>query len=194
MDISEIIKGLKGHGVDVVREPDRYSFGDRESCRYFFEQLFKNADLTIKEFKYLPEYEHVVQWMMDTKGTGLCLYGDCGRGKSTILTGVVPMLLYVKKKILHPYQASEVPDKAKIICKEYAIIIDEVGTEIQANEWGEKYEGFNLIMDAAESKMKMVFISTNLTRDQLIARYGIRTWERINRLCRVVPFKGGSLR
>lgn len=193
--IMEAAAELLGHGVKVVREPNRFSFGNREECRKLFEELFVTVDKSVDKFQNLPEYEMIMQWMMDTKGTGLAFVGDCGRGKSTILTGVIPMLYYMKeRKILRPFQAFEIPDKVKDIMGRWAIVIDEVGTEVQCNEWGEKYEGFNRIMDHAEANLKQVFISTNLTKDQIITRYGTRTWERMNRLCRVVKFKGDSLR
>ena len=193
--ITEAIAGLRDHGVRVERSMNRYSFGDRKKCRELFEIAFMHCDKTVKEFQYLPEYEQIIQWMMDTKGTGLCLVGDCGRGKSTIIMGVIPTVYYLAaKKILHGYQAFDIPEKVGFILKSWAVLIDEVGTEVQCTGYGGNYEGFNRIMDNAEAELKPVFISTNLTKDQIEARYGTRTWERLNRLCRVVRFKGESLR
>jgi len=62
------------------------------------------------------------------------------------------------------------------------------------NDFGGKFEGFNSIVDNAESEMKPLFISTNLTREELELRYGLTAIDRINRLCRIVKFKGESLR
>lgn len=194
MSISDAISGLRDHGINIVREPIRYSFGDKKQCREIFEKLFIASDKTVRQFQFLPEYENIIGWMIDTKGTGLCLVGDCGRGKSIILTGVIPTLFYMRGKIMKPYQAFDIPTKINEIVNYWSLVIDEVGSEIKCSAWGEKYEGFSRIMDNAEAKLKPLFISTNLTKDQIISRYGVRTWERINRLCSVVKFNGESLR
>lgn len=73
-------------------------------------------------------------------------------------------------------------------------IIDELGVEPLINDYGEKYEGFNRIINAAERYLRPLFISTNLTEEQLLQRYGERTFDRLTRLCRIVEFCGESLR
>ena len=73
-------------------------------------------------------------------------------------------------------------------------IIDDVGTEPMINDYGEKFEGFSQVMNAAEMKLKPVFASTNLSSAQLTDRYGLRTVDRIGRLCLPVKFEGESLR
>ena len=194
MSISHAIESIRKHGFNPIRQNQQYSFGDRAECRKLFEELFLATDKTVKEFKYLPEYENIIQWMMDSKGTGLAMVGTCGRGKTAILTGVIPVLFMMKNKVIRPYQAFDIPDKINEIIRQWVFVIDEVGTENQCNEWGEKYEGFNRITDNAEAKMKMLFFTTNLTAQQMQERYGLRTWDRIRRLCRVVSFEGSSLR
>ena len=73
-------------------------------------------------------------------------------------------------------------------------VIDELGLEPFANNYGEKFEGFNFIIDKAEQKIKPLFITTNLSAEQILSRYGSRTTDRIGRLCKTVVFKGDSLR
>jgi DNA replication protein DnaC len=72
--------------------------------------------------------------------------------------------------------------------------IDELGLEPQVNEFGEKFEGFNMIIDSAEQKIKPLFITTNLEPEQLLKRYQSRTLDRLGRLCKTVVFNGDSLR
>ena len=65
---------------------------------------------------------------------------------------------------------------------------------MQINDYGEKCEGFNLVINAAERYNRPMFITTNLTEEQILARYGERTLDRLGHLCRMVKFSGESLR
>lgn len=194
MEIAEVIKLAKSHRMSVTREPVRISFGDRKTCEKMFEDLFLAVDGSVKEFRMLPEYSSIVDWMVDNEGKGLCLWGDCGRGKSTIITGVIPMLFLMRGKVIRSELAQSIPSKIASLIGSRIVCIDEVGTEPLVNDFGEKYEGFNSIINVAEDRLKLVFITTNLLPQQILDRYGERTMERINRLCKQVRFKGDSLR
>lgn len=161
-------------------------------------------------YRHLPEYVGIIDWMTSTEGRGLLLYGDCGRGKSIILTGVVPVLLAMKERMTVAIHADELskPYDLALRTAGYDVhttnldyltrtaypIIDELGVEPLVNDYGEKYEGFNRVINAAERYLRPLFISTNLTREQLLRRYGERTFDRLTRLCRPVKFEGESLR
>ena len=141
---------------------------------------------------------------------GLLLIGDCGRGKSIITTGLVPVLLGMKEVSVYavhadelnkpyPFAASTMGMDPKTTCLDYLTrcpypIIDELGVEPMINDYGERYEGFNRIINAAERYGHPLFLSTNLTKGDLLNRYGERTFDRLRRLCRVVEFRGDSLR
>ena len=73
-------------------------------------------------------------------------------------------------------------------------IIDELGVEPMMNDYGEKYEGFNVMLNSAERRLAPVFVSTNLTEQQILDRYGERTIDRLAHLCRTIHFEGESLR
>lgn len=194
-DIEKGLDRLKQAHINPVRQRKRGSFGTYEQCKEMFKNAFVGTDKTINKFEFLPEYEAIINWLMDTKGKGLCLVGDCGRGKSSILMGVLPMLFLLKfNKNLHVYHADDLPDKIQEILTRPLIAIDELGVEPMVNNYGEKYEGFNRIINLAEKEMRLLFITTNLNSDQILERYDIRTWERINRLCTVIKFKGESYR
>lgn len=192
--ISEILDKFRECGVPVDRGVSSYSFGDKETCTKMFYEVLKAVDRSIKEPVYIPEHDEIIDWMTDTKGKGLILVGDCGRGKSSIITGVIPVIFNMKfKKLIFPKAATDLIE-AKNYLQDYFFCIDDVGTESIKNNYGEKSEVFVSVMDNAERYFKPVFLSTNLTGQQIIDRYGKRTMDRIVRLCRIVKFKGESFR
>lgn len=209
-NIASIIDRLTQEKRIIIRRPNSLSWGDREYCDGLFCEIFRRVDRSIRLYRHLPEYAEVIDWMTSTAGRGLLLYGECGRGKSIILTGVVPVLLAMKGYGSHPIHADEFQRPydfaastagydSKMSNLDYLArtafpIIDELGVEPLVNDYGEKYEGFNRIINAAERYLRPLFLSTNLTKEQLLRRYGERTFDRLTRLCRVVEFRGESLR
>ena len=208
--ISKLVRDMvKDRRLDI-REPKPMSWGNHEQCRNGFISIFQEFDTTISEYKHLPEYDEIIDWMTDTKDKGLLLMGDCGRGKSIIISGIIPVLLRIKNRyvrVIHSqeltkpipnviiYSYGQRPDtNLDYLLKTHFPIIDEVGVESMVNDYGEKSEGFNLVMNAAERYHRHLFVTTNLTVEQLLERYGERTIDRLNHLCRVVEFKGDSLR
>jgi DNA replication protein DnaC len=206
--ISDAITQLQEYQkLNVVRQPTAFSWGGFEQCKELFTQIFIEVDKTVKEFEYLPEYDEIVQWMTNTEGKGLLLRGTKGRGKSTILTCVLPVLFIMKNLVLKPVPANDIGVKEyseinrsvwfpnlEYLKKTRFPAIDELGLEPQVNEFGEKFEGFNMIIDSAEQKIKPIFITTNLEPEQLLKRYESRTLDRLGRLCKTVVFNGDSLR
>ena len=206
--ISQAINELQDvHKMGIVRKSTSFSWGDFEQCKYLFVHVFKEVDKTMGEFKYLPEYDEVVKWMVNTDGKGLLMRGSKGRGKSTILMNVLPVLFKLQGKIFKPIQANDIGieeyspisrtvyfPNLEYMKKSFFPAIDELGIEPQVNDFGEKFEGFNQIIDKAEQKIKPLFITTNLEPEQLLKRYDSRTLDRLGRLCKTVVFKGDSLR
>lgn len=209
-NLASLIDRLSEEKRIVVRRPDNLSWGSREYCEGLFCEVFRRVDRSIRLYRHLPEYAEVIDWMTSTQGRGLLLYGDCGRGKSVILTGVVPVLLAMKgyrtvpihaDDFQKPYDfaASTAGYDPKMSNLDYLArtaypIIDELGVEPLINDYGEKYEGFNRVINAAERYLRPLFLSTNLSKEQLLFRYGERTFDRLTHLCRVVEFRGESLR
>ena len=209
MDVNTIIANMKKQGQDIVRRKKVFSWGDFDTCKQLFCEIFQSVDTSMTKFEFLPEYNQIIEWMTNTRGRGLLLCGDCGRGKSSILSGVIPVLLYQKTHLtiraIHS-QSFETPCKATwattldkpknidYLCNCPYPIIDEIGVESQITNYGEKYEGFNRVLNIAEQKLNPVFVSTNLTPEQLLERYDVRTMERLIRLCTMITFKGESKR
>lgn len=208
---SSLIDHLVREKYIIVRSREQLSWGSWEHCEQLFREIFCRVDFSARPYQHLPEYAEVIDWMTATNGLGLLLYGNCGRGKSIILTGVVPVLLRMLNKGTYPIHADEFSLRypfasstegcdPRMTNLEYLIhrssypIIDELGTETLINEYGEKYEGFNRIINAAERDLRPLFVSTNLSRDEIYRRYGERTFDRLMHLCRIVEFRGDSLR
>ena len=209
--IANIIRELRDESEILVREPISYSWASEiAEASVLLEEIFVSLDMTVKNYYPLEEYYEVKSWMMNTQGKGLLLMGSCGRGKSVIASGVIPVLFRMKGFILHPVHAQDMykptPQQPYLgygqrpetwldyLQRTKFPIIDELGVEMQLNDYGEKCEGFNLVINAAERYNRPMFITTNLTEEQILARYGERTLDRLSHLCRTVRFSGESLR
>ena len=194
-DFEQTLGRIMAHGFNPVRSVERFSFGDRAACERLFYQAFRFVDRTCREVRPLPEYEQIIDWMTDTGGKGLILTGDCGRGKTTILTGVLPLLfMHCKGRVLAPIHADQLPGELVPYLTRWAYCVDEVGVESKVNNYGERYEGFQVLINEAERLLKPVFVSTNLDSEMMTRRYDKRTTDRVIRLCRAVRFAGESLR
>lgn len=205
--VSEAIRELHSRSILLCKKAHPLSWGTKEQCRDILADIFCYTDRTIEQFEYLPEYDEVVDWMADTKGKGLLLMGSCGRGKSLIVNCIIPVLMKMQGKVTHPVHAQDFYRQPQFStgnwacpsCLEYLLntgipIIDELGVEGMRNDYGEKCEGFNLIVNKCELTYKPLFISTNLTDEEIYIRYGERTLDRLSHLCRIVKFSGASLR
>ena len=95
--IESIIKDLRRQSEILVREPVSYSWAKEfKDASQLLEAIFTSVDKTIDYYHSLDEYYEIKSWMMDTKGKGLLLLGSCGRGKSVIASGVIPVLFRMK--------------------------------------------------------------------------------------------------
>ena len=178
-----------------VREQLNFSFGiDQDRCKNLFFEIFMRVDKTTNEWLNIPEYKEVIEWMTDTKGKGLALFGSIGRGKTVINSFIIPVLFYRRYgKVLKPRIAQGLTRENLSQCK-WAYVIDDIGTEEIVNEYGTKTDMVSYAINNAEHFNKPLFLTSNLTKDELIQRYGLRTFDRIQRLCKIVIFTGKSLR
>lgn len=195
VDFNSSVKAMQDSFNFRIRKFPVYSFGEKHFCEKIFKAAILKTDETITEFQWLPEYDEIINYLQNTQGKGLLLAGDVGRGKTTIILHVLPLLFYhFHKKVIKCTHANELKIHLEECKSRKLISVDELGTEPTANDFGNKYEPANNLFDMAESLSKIVFVSTNLSSDSIINRYGIRTLDRITRLCRIVKFKGESLR
>ena len=187
--ISEIIEERKF----PIREFHSYKFGSKKRCKEIIIETFNEIDKTFTKFEWLPEYDQVVDWMHDTKGKGLALFGSVGRGKTVINTFILPVLFRLGwNKVIMSKTTMELT--RELINYRWALSIDDIGTENIVNDFGTKTDIVTEAINYAEHNSKLLFLTGNLTEKELISRYGLRTFDRIKRLCKIVIFTGKSLR
>jgi DNA replication protein DnaC len=169
-----------------------YKLGSQKELKVMFVKAFRNYDKTIVEYKHLPAYDEIIDWMVDTKGKGLILMGECGLGKSTILKFVIPAIFNTKiNKVLRCVSAKELSQIERN--ENPFILIDDLGTENVKVDFGTKIDAIPDTISYAEDKSKTLLISTNLTPKALKTKYDERTLDRLRR-CKVVTINGESLR
>lgn len=175
----------------VIREAKTFRINNREMVKKLFKEAFLLTDKTVKEFTWIPEYDEIVDWLCDSQGVGICLAGSNGRGKSNIINAVIPLIFKaIHRKVLTPHNARELYDKRM----EWAVVIDDIGQDSVVRNYGNSIDPVELAICHCEERMKLLIMSTNLNREQLLNRYGMRIVDRVNRLCRVIVFKGESFR
>ena len=171
---------------------NRFRLGTKEELKDMFVKAFKHYDRTIDTYKHLPAYDEIIDWLVDTKGRGLMLMGECGLGKSTILNYVIPAIFRTKtNKSLKSISAKDLGTIEKSITT--FIIIDDLGTESIKNDYGTKIDAVADAISYAEDSSKTLLITTNLSGKSLKERYDERTLDRL-RKCKVVVIKGESFR
>lgn len=193
-DFKEAIQAAIESSKVQVRKPFNFSFGTKEECKELFRQAFIYSDQTITEFKMLPEYEKVIEWMTNSRGRGLALLGSPGLGKTIILTGVLPIIFnVVYEKILTTIVANDLINDPDYLDRRWAYAIDDIGVERLASDFGSRYEIVDLAVNKAEEKIKPLFLTSNLKMEGLHERYGVRFTDRLLRLCRVIDFSEDSM-
>jgi len=171
---------------------NRYKLGSIEELKEMFIKAFKYYDRTIDKYDHLSSYDEIIDWMVDTKGRGLMLMGECGLGKSTILNFVIPAIFRTKtNKVLRSIPAKELAAVERNVAP--FIIIDDLGTESIKNDYGTKIDAVADAISYAEDSSKTLLITTNLSPNSLKERYDERTLDRL-RKCKVVIIKGKSFR
>ena len=171
---------------------NRYKLGTKEELKEMFIKAFKYYDRTIDTYEHLPSYDEIIDWMVDTRGRGLMLMGECGLGKSTILNYVVPAIFRTKtNKVLRSVSAKELGEIDRNVAP--FILIDDLGTESIKNDYGTKIGAVADAISYAEDSSKTLLITTNLSPQGLKTRYDERTLDRL-RKCKVIIIKGNSFR
>ena len=184
---------METHGMSLPSSLVRIAIPDARSvlkeCFSYF--LFAQG----KTFVWQSEYEEVAEWLKDNEDRGLFLYGDCGRGKSYLARYVLPaVILNYMQKVVSVYDVQQMNRNLDEVLTKHIISLDDIGTEEVSMQYGNRRFAFAEVMDAAEKYGKLVVISTNLCRDEIVRRYGERVFERIISMTRRIEFKGKSLR
>lgn len=146
-------------------------------------------------FKWLPEYDQVVEWLTDNERKGLLCTGGNGRGKTVICSKAIPAILnFFMRLIVYNCDATNMAANMQSLHDYFILSIDDVGTEGVTSSYGNKIYMLSEIADEAEKKGKMLLLTTNLSGPNLASKYGERTLDRLRGLCKIVLFKGNSMR
>lgn len=148
--------------------------------------------INIKETKLIQE---VFKYLEDTNGKHLCLLGTCGTGKTLLATKIIPLIFVASfKKIFKVIKACDINDRLQE-AKEYPfVVIDDFGTESTAVNFGNKVEAFNEIIDSVEGRKCFVVVTSNLDANQIKQKYGVRTYDRLRGLFKVIQVNEKSMR
>lgn len=186
---SEIEQDMMNHGIKL---PPKKVLIQIPDAKKVLGEYFKHF---VKPFNWLSEYDLVAEWLTDSQGRGLCLYGLPGRGKSLLGRYIIPaILLKYHRKVVSIYDMQEVNKNLDEVLKRHIIYLDDVGTEDVSMNFGERRQAFSEIVDATERHGKLLIFSTNLNAEAIRTKYGDRTLDRIRAITKRVLFNGESLR
>lgn len=142
-----------------------------------------------------PEYDQIADWLRDNGGRGLLLMGTPGLGKSMMCEKVLPTVIGMNMgRWFRMMSATELHTRFREAATCQLLSIDDIGTEPpEVMEYGTRRACLNELLDLAEHRDKTLLLSTNLTWQQLLSRYGQRI-DRLRALVRPVVLKGESHR
>jgi DNA replication protein DnaC len=154
--------------------------------------ISRKVGIEIKETKLIQE---VFNFFENTNGKHLCLLGTCGTGKTLLATKVIPLIFAAYfRKIFKVIKACDLSERLQE-AKEYPfVVIDDFGTESTAVNFGNKIEAFNEVIDSVEGRKCFFVVTSNLDANQIKQKYGIRTYDRLRGLFKVIQVNEKSMR
>ncbi len=144
--------------------------------------------------QWLPEYELIADWLSDNKGKGLLLAGSCGQGKTLVATRILPLFFAERHLFYNLFNSYELNSRQNEVFRCKILCIDDLGVENESVKYGERRNVFTELIDSVEKKGKLLVVTTNLTQDEIVEKYGTRTLDRLFSCCKIVTFSGRSLR
>lgn len=189
LEISKVINHLRDCDMSILPSTVKFSISDSR------EQLTSVMKYLEPKLQWLPEYDKVSEWLANNQGRGLLCMGNLGRGKTLIAAKSLPILFnHFLHLIVRVVDAQELNSRIDVIKQSHILCIDDIGTEGEYVHYGERRVPFAELVDLAEKKGKLLLLTTNLTIDELKAKYGERTIDRLRGITKVVLFQGESLR
>jgi len=153
------------------------------------------VSLEEKKLVWMPQYDRVADWLTDNKGRGLLLYGTPGQGKTLIGRYAIPAILYHRLNLIaNAVDATAINRDPDLWLTKKILSIDDIGVEDISNKYGNRRMVISEVLDAAEKNGKLLILTSNLTKDQLIEKYGDRAFDRIIATTQRIAFVGESLR
>lgn len=174
-----------------------------------WEQSRRVPEQTFDRFRVLPgnraAYEFTRDWATRWPATGFILRGPAGTGKTHLVRAVahtaianqrhflytsVPFLL----EHLRPDQRKDAPSMAQVLdlhVRAPLVVWDDCGAE-KHSEW--TLERLYLLLDARYEAQLPLVATTNLSLDQLKAKWGERNTSRLWEMCEVWAVEGDDQR
>ena len=191
-DFQRAISGARKNEEDYAPTPFRFGISNtKEALMAGLEEVMRH------KVEWLAEYTQIVNWLTDNRGKGLLLIGPPGVGKSEICMKVIPLIFrMVLHKVFSRYQATELCNEAtyRSSLRQRFIAIDDFGIEGTFYDYGNPHIVFSEIVDGIEKRGTLLIATTNLTMDEIKAKYGLRTFDRLRANMHVVVIRERSLR
>lgn len=183
-------------------------------ARHHFNQYFaaevRRNNPTAKLGK-IDAYAKVFAWLLNNNGKGLFMLGMTGTGKTAIARAIRALFadghgmwfnnerkaFIAERKVFQYYQATdlrnyEILDAALTY---RFVIVDDIGMEQEtAINFGQRRNPIIELIDNAERRNGLLILTSNLDSAEFKEKYGERTVDRLNRLCKTILFKGNSFR
>jgi DNA replication protein DnaC len=154
--------------------------------------ISRKVGIEIKETKLIQE---VFNFFENTNGKHLCLLGSCGVGKTLLGTKIIPLIFCASlKKIFKVIKACDLNEKLNEAKSYPFVVIDDFGTESTAVNFGNKVEAFNEVIDSVEGRKCFFVVTSNLDANQIKQKYGVRTYDRLRGLFKVIQVNEKSMR
>lgn len=191
----EVEDYLLQRGLDTGQQRLQISIPDaRERLR---DGLLRHVG---ENYKWLPAYDRVAEWLNDNRGRGLLCIGTGGLGKTVICRKLLPVIIGIHNAAF--VSALDMHKHIDTLLKERVVIIDDLGKE-PARVYGEENRAFLRLCDAAEQNGNLLIINTRLSTTPVAdtryptsiqERYGTDVLDRLRATTRAVLFEGENLR
>lgn len=192
-EFAEIFEQMKVHGLKVPANKTTIRIPNAKTVLENYMRYF--LSLEGKEMNWLPQYDLIAEWLEDNHGRGLLLYGSCGLGKTFITRYVITAILLKHcNKVVTSYDMIDVNKEPDKVLSKHIISLDDIGTEDISIKYGEKRSIIPEVLDATEKYGKLLLMTSNLGGEDLIKKYGNRTFDRMIAVTTRIEFNGKSFR
>lgn len=185
---------------EVICELEKKGFKLKEKENIKIEDAIEKINtigkILLEDFVMLDEYKQIAEFFQNgTNGQSLALIGGCGTGKTFFSTKILPVLLkYELNKQCTIIKATELANNLHGYMKQNYLVVDDIGTEEDVNNFGNKKHQFAEWVNSVEYRDCFTAISTNLNGEQIKQKYDQRTYDRIKGNFKVILFKNKSFR